>query len=118
MKKISKHIAYLKSKPHHVRKRIAFGTAATITTLIGVLWFGASFSSGSYAITGSNFAQSTGSSTVAPVVHSAENTNKLAGVAAAFYSSEQTKPAHIEIIDTATTSTLSQKNTDRTIIPF
>jgi hypothetical protein len=114
MKTIFDHIEYVRGKPHHVRKRVAFATAAGITAVIALVWFIGSLSLGAFAISGSSFADSTGQS---PAVTTDNNTGDtgIAGAAAALPSA--TTPAHIEIIDAAS-STSGQSKAEQTIIPF
>ncbi len=115
MKNIFDHIETAKGKPHHVRKQIAFGTAASATALIALVWFVQSISSNTFAIQGTSFAESTGHEAVIVTVPEGGNQN-LAGAAAAF-KDDASAPAHIEIVDTAS-STPKARPTERTIIPF
>lgn len=115
MQKFFEYIEHLKGKPHHVRKQITFSVATGGAALIGLLWFGASLSSGAYAIKGSNFAQATGAETTS--VATADNTSQLAGAAAAV-GTNKVEAAHIEIIDAATTSTAANTRPEQTVIPF
>ena len=117
MKTIFDHIEYAKGKPHHIRKRIAFGIAGGVTAIIALMWFIGSLSLGAFAIKGSTFADSTGQQSV--VVASGDENNSadngIAGVASAIPNASE--PARIEIIDTATSS--SAGNTaEQTTIPF
>ena len=43
------YVAKLKAKPEHVRKRIALGTSAGVTALIGVVWLTTMATSGAFA---------------------------------------------------------------------
>ncbi|MDE1944459.1 MAG: hypothetical protein KGH97_03145 [Patescibacteria group bacterium] len=116
MKTVFDHIDHIKGKPHHIRKKIALTTAATCAAGIGLVWLVGSLSLGAFAIQGSNFAESTGQGALV-----VDNTNipNLAGAAAALPPSEQSAsaPAHIEIIDAAS-STPAKNTADQTIIPF
>ena len=110
---LNDHIETLKGKPHHVRKRVAFGIAGGSAALIGILWFGISLSSGAYAIHASDFADATAASAS---VTSAPQNPQLAGAAAALDSNQQSAPAHIQIIDD--TPSAHASTTEATIIPF
>jgi hypothetical protein len=114
MKTVFEHINHIKGKPHHVRKRIAFAAAAGGAGLIALVWLVGSFSLGSFAIKGSSFADSAGQS---PAVTTSGNNgnNNLAGAAAAL--GNAALPAHIEIVDTSS-STLSGKKAEQTTLPF
>lgn len=111
MQALFDHIDTVKTKPHHVRRKVAFGAAAVIAGMVGLLWLGISLSTGVFAIRGSSFAESTGAVPSAGVPH----TSQLAGSAAAF-PSEETAPAHIQIVDT--TSASSAPAPEQTVIPF
>ncbi len=114
MKNIFEHIEHAKSKPHHVRKQIAFGVATGITSCIALAWFVQGISSNAFAIQGSSFADSVGQGSV--VVPGAENReDNLAGVAAALRGTPV--PARIEIVDVAS-STRNVKQAEQTILPF
>jgi hypothetical protein len=116
MKTIFEHIEYAKEKPHHIRKRIAFAAAALGSTLVALVWLVGSFSLGSFAIQGSNFADSTTQTPVVTVPESDINpTSGLAGVAGALKDAKS--PAHIEIVDTNASTSASPK-AEQTTIPF
>ena len=114
MKTVFEHIEHIKGKPHHVRKRIAFGTAAAGAGLVAVVWLAINVTGGAFAIPDNSFADAAGQGSVVATTSERAATN-LAGVAAAV--ENQDAPAHIEIVDTTPAST-SQKKAERTIIPF
>lgn len=118
MKTLFDHLAYVKGKPHHVRKRIAFGMASGGTVLIALVWFASAFSTGEFTLHGSSFAQSTAQGAVVVVGAGNENQN-LAGAAAALPGGQSVAgaPAHIEIVD-ATSSAPAAKQAEATVIPF
>ena len=114
MKTIFDHIEHVKGKPHHVRKRVAFGAAASGATLIALVWFVQSISSSAFALKNTSFADSTKEESV--VVTSADRENQnVAGAAAALRGSSA--PAYIEIVDVAS-STPKTKQVEQTILPF
>lgn len=113
MKTVFEHIEHIKGKPHHIRKKIAFATAAGVTSVIALVWLTSSLGTGAFAIKGSSFADSAGQS--AP--ETADNNvgrSGLAGAASALLGADA--PAHIEVIDAA--SSTSQKKVEQTVIPF
>lgn len=115
MRTIFDHIENAKRKPHHVRKQIAFGVAAGTTALIALVWFAGSVSLGTFAIKdNTSFADATGQNAVRVAAPDSGNQN-LAGAAAAL--EDKSAPAHIDIVDTAS-STPQAEPADRTIIPF
>ena len=114
MKNIFDHIERVKGKPHHIRKRIAFTAAAAGTTIVALVWLVGSLSLGTFAIKENSFSDSTGQESVI-AAGSDNGSPNLAGAAAAL--PNVNAPAHIEIIDAAS-STSGQKKTERTIIPF
>lgn len=116
MKNIIEHIEYVKGKPHHVRKQVAFGVATLMSALIAFVWLAGNYASGTFALRGSSFADATGQGTTVQVVNSGANNQNLAGVgAASAFESSQDAPAHIEIIDTTPTT---KKQSEQTILPF
>lgn len=113
MKTVFEHIEYMKGKPHHIRKRIAFGAATGVTALIALVWLTGSLRSGAFAIAGSSFDERAS----ATAAGSTATNSGLAGAAAALPNVEENAPARIEIIDVAS-STSGQKKTEQTTIPF
>ncbi len=113
MKTISDHIDYVKGQPHHVRKRVAFGAAAGVSTLIALVWLVGGVATGSFAIQGSTFATATQANAVATT--SAFDNRGLAGAAAGVQDADA--PAHIEIVDTGVSAS-AKKQSDQTILPF
>lgn len=119
MKTVSQHIEQIKSRPHHVRKRVAFGTAAALTAVIALAWLVGSVSSGVFALKPTSFADSAGQENGIVVGNENGSTNlagALAGQAAATLSSPDA-PAHIEIVDT-TPPKAQTKKAEPTVIPF
>lgn len=117
MKNLFEHIEYVKTKPHHIRKRVAFGAATFGSAFIALVWFVGSYVSNSFAIAGSNFAMGTEQDNAIVKVNAAGDAipSGIAGTAAALPSASA--PAHIEIIDTTPQqSTTSQA--EQTILPF
>ena len=116
MKNIFEHIEHVKGKPHHVRKRVAFGAAAVCTAVIAFAWLAGSISTGAFALKDTSFAQSTGEDILQTV--SSDNTNEqLAGVGVASVLERTSAPARIEIIDSASSAS-SVKKVEQTVIPF
>jgi len=114
MKSLSAHIAHAKQQPHHIRKNIAFVTAGVGTVLIALVWFTGSLVSGTFSIRESNFAESVGQGQT--VEHTSVQTpTGIAGAAAALPTDET--PAHIQIVDTAS-STSPVRQVEQTTIPF
>lgn len=113
MKTIFQHIEYVKGKPHHVRKQVAFATAAGVTAVVALVWFFSTLSAGTFAIQGSTFADST--SEASTTTNSVQSNSGIAGAAAAVQ--DENAPAHIEIVDTST-STTPAKQQEQTVIPF
>jgi len=118
MKTVFEHIEHIKGKPHHIRKRVAFSAAASGAGLIALVWLVGSLSFGVFALKDNSFADSTGQSPVITTDGTSGN-NTLAGVAAVTAAVGQgaVTPAHIEIVNVAT-STSVQKKAEQTTIPF
>lgn len=115
MKTIFDHIERVQGKPHHIRKRIAFGAAAAGTAVIALVWLVSSIGTGAFALKDTSFAQSTGEE--GTLTAAGDNTGQLAGAGAAPVLSGASAPAYIEIIDAAS-STSGQKKAEQTVIPF
>lgn len=94
MKSLSHHIRTVKGKPHHIRKRVAFGAAFVVAGVIGAIWAGASLATGAFAIKGSSFADATSQK---PVVATTPTAASLAASPAEAGTNQE--PAHIEIVD-------------------
>ncbi|MFA7302180.1 MAG: hypothetical protein WC030_00310 [Candidatus Paceibacterota bacterium] len=115
MKKIADHVEHLKTKPHHVRRKVALGVAGGVTSLVAVLWLGVSLSTNAFAIQGSTFAESTAQGPAITTVTEGPEQN-LAGAAAA-RQRDASGPARIEIVNIATTSAPVAPR-EQTTIPF
>ncbi len=116
MKTVSQHIEHIKSKPHHVRKRVAFGAAAVGTSVIALVWLVSSLGSGVFALKDTSFAQSTGQENMLATEGNSA-VGAVAGAAAAPALESANAPARIEVIDTAS-STRQSKKAEQTTIPF
>jgi hypothetical protein len=117
MKNISEHIRYLHGKPHHIRRKVAFGTAAGVAGLIGVIWLVGSVSAGSFALKDTSFADATGAAPV-DVVNANDTTATagLAGAAAAPALEDSSQgPAHIQIVNV---TPKPAPKPEQTTIPF
>ena len=116
MKSLLDHLDTVKAQPHHVRKRVTLLAAGGITSLIGAIWLGSSLATGAFALPNTSFAQSTGYTV--PVIAASSTTggnSQLAGAAAAL--GDSAAPAHIVIIDTATSAPAAVQS-EQTTIPF
>ena len=121
MKTLSEHVEHLRGKPHHVRKRIAFGFALAASGLLAAGWFAVNLSEGTFAIQGNNFATSMAAAQVGVATTSADGSagpsgTGLAGAAAATQGGTA-GPASIEIVDTSASSS-APSQPDQTTIPF
>jgi hypothetical protein len=117
MKTIFEHIEYVKGQPHHIRKQITLAIAGGLTALIALVWFFGTLSSGAFAIHGSTFAESTGAEPAAVTGTDNSSDSGIAGAAAAI-NSDTNAPAHIEIVDTSTSTNAKKPAAEPTIIPF
>ena len=119
MRTIADHLDNIRDKPHHVRRRVAFGAAGAITGVIALLWLGLSLSTGTFALKDSNFAELTGAEPTDTTSADTEDTSALAGAAAAGREDDTTP--HIEVVPPGNgvekTSSGGSSNT-QTIIPF
>ncbi|MDO8593335.1 MAG: hypothetical protein Q7R59_00305 [bacterium] len=115
MKTIFEHIEHVKGKPHHIRRRVAFGTATAITAIIALVWLAGSLGTGAFALKTTSFADITGGE--GTLIVSGNDNEQLAGVGAASILPNAPEPARIEIID-AVTPESSAKKAEQTVIPF
>ncbi len=114
MQNIFDYIEHIKSKPHHIRKRIAFSTASIGTGLVALVWLASTLGSGTFALQETSFANSVRQeSTFA--TGGGNGNQAIAGAAAAL--SDTSGPARIEIIDAAS-STHKATQPEQTTIPF
>lgn len=109
---VERHIENIKGKPHHVRKQVAFTSAAGIALFIGVVWFAYSAQTGVFAIKGSSFADAT-KGTDQAYINVQEGSNGLAGAAAAVQ--EDSGSARINVVDTTSPKPVQ---VEQTTIPF
>jgi len=113
MRTLSDHIEHVKTKPHHVRQRIAYATAGGTTALIALFWLFGSITLGRFALPSNSFADSAGSSIIATGDETAGESS-FAGVASAF---PDAAPARIQIVNVATSTTVGRQG-EQTTIPF
>ena len=107
------YVEHLKTKPHHHRQAIAFGSALCITLLVGVGWLTSLVSSGVLA-----FDRSSDDTGFASATRNFQTqTANLAGAAASF--GDAFASGDITVVDTKASSTLDTKDSDEaTVIPF
>jgi hypothetical protein len=115
MKTIFEHIENVKSKPHHIRKMVAFSAAAVGTAVVALVWLIGSLSTSAFALKNTSFVQIASDETDSSPAD--VNDEQLAGIGAASVLENKSDPARIEIIDIATTTT-SKRQTEQTTIPF
>lgn len=115
MKTVFEHIEHVKKQPHHVRRGVAFATAASCTALVALVWLAGSLWTGVFALKSTSFAESVAEQSPAAAPAYDNGKSGLAGAAAAL--PDTSAPAHIEIVDAAS-STSGQKKAEQTILPF
>ncbi|HCR52526.1 TPA: hypothetical protein DIV48_02650 [Candidatus Kaiserbacteria bacterium] len=115
MRTVFQHIEHIQGKPHHIRRRVAFGAAAAGTALIALVWLASSIGTGAFALKNTSFAGNAGEAE-APTVSGNAGPQNLAGTAAAVQSNTS-GPARIEIVD-ADSSATAGKKAEQTILPF
>ena len=114
MQRIIHHVNRVKAQPHHIRKKVAFGVAGGVTGLVALVWVSASLATNTFAIQGSQFADSTGEQFVEKV---GPDGSQLAGAAAAL-SGEDNTP-RIQIVNvTSTVAPATTTSDTRTMISF
>lgn len=118
MKTPTEHIEHLRSKPHHVRRRIAFTAAFSGAAMIAVVWFVGTTSAGIFALRGSTFADTQGRDTLETGGSDSGNQTYVAGAAAAPAVQDTNAPARIIIVDDRTATSSGNKQTEATVLPF
>lgn len=108
---LTERIQDLRTRPHHEKKRAVFALAALGTGLVAVVWFGGSLATNSFAIVLPLRQESAG-------VESVPQAQQYAAAAAAPAPSAKAQDSGIEIISTATSSSLSGARSGQTVIPF
>lgn len=114
MKNLFEHIEHVKTKPHHIRKQVAFTMAGGVTGIIALVWLSVSLSANAFAIQGSNFADATQQDELLVASSTDASTTGLAGAAAAL--PDTSGPARIEIVNVATSAPATHASA--TVIPF
>lgn len=111
----SDRINDIKARPHHEKKRVVYGIATLCTALVAVIWLGTSLATNSFAVT----LPTPAANGIEAAPQGANRGAQYAGAAAALAPSSAGRQASgIEIISTATSSTLSRGKSGQTIIPF
>ncbi len=117
-------IKRLQAKPLHVRERIAYGTAAGVTSIVALVWFTTSL------MTTGMLAPELSSAAYFNLHHEASDavvdrtsntaSGYLAGAAAASLGArESSSKAHLQIVSVSHSSTLAASSTPRkTVLPF
>lgn len=117
MKTIFEHIDRVKAQPHHIRKQVAFASAAVGTILIALVWLVGSATTGAFSIKGNSFATSAEQESTVTTGSGNSGSQSLAGVGAAAALPDASVPAYIEIID-VNSVTVGGKQAEQTTIPF
>ena len=118
-------VHHLRSKPQHIRQRIALGSAVGITLVVALGWLGAMTMNGSFSLAVAStptVAVTTADSATSPEPSSTNQTSpfsQLMGAAGAAIGATTSAPT-ISVVDTKTSSTLDQPTVpeDVTVIHF
>lgn len=115
-------IHHLRSKPEHIRERVAYGMSGVVAIALAIVWVSTSLTTtGILAPTypGASFAQG---ATLKPVIaEAASKKNSLLGSAVSAFTSKPKQKAYLEIVnvhESSTLTTYSATSTERTTIPF
>jgi hypothetical protein len=123
---LAHHIEKLRAKPHHVRERIALGTAAGITGVVAAIWVVTLAATGTFSLapSGGTLASDDSNDVTAQdsVTNPQDGFSQLVGAAGAALGATTTPPS-LRIVDDGTQSTLDNKqtstnNSSATVIPF
>jgi hypothetical protein len=117
MEHVRDYVEHLRSKPEHIRRRIALGSSLAIVAVIAVGWMIALGSSGTLALSAPTADDEANAALAASAKESANQFTNLLGAASAYQSS--TGPGQVVIVNGASSSTLEKPAEDtRTVIPF
>ncbi len=114
-------IQKIRSKPPHIRERIAYTTAAGISGLLAIVWI---ITSVPTSILGPKesptaFFEASQHSAIAAVINPKPKSVGLLGEASAVITNRQlATPAYLKIITISHTSTVPATTTQQTVIPF
>ncbi len=127
---LSHHIEHLRAKPEHVRERIALGTSAGITGLVGLIWVATLAATGTFSLAPSNATLTNNDgpnpseTAQSAIAQTQGGISQLVGAVGAAAGATSTAPA-LRIVDGGTTSSLDAKravavtnNSNVTVIPF
>lgn len=122
------HIEKLRAKPHHVRERIAFGTAAGVTGVVSIIWVVTLAATGTFSLAPANGTLASNDAADAGAQQAIAQTqsgfSQLVGSAGAALGATTSAPA-LHIVDDGTKSSLdtnkqasAANNSSATVIPF
>lgn len=114
-------IQKIRSKPPHIRERIAYTTAAGISGLLAIVWIITSVQTGILGPKESPtaFFGAGQHSEIAAVISPKSKSGGLLDEASAVITNrQQTSPAYLKIITISNTSTVPATTTRQTVIPF
>lgn len=122
---LSHHIDTLRSKPEHVRERIAFMTSAGITGVVAAVWLVTLVATGTFTLTpaDSGTLASAGSSVTQATQQTQSNFSQLVGAANAALGATTSAP-DLRIVDGGSSSSLDDADAaaaasaNATVIPF
>ena len=106
----------LRAKPNHIRHRIAYGTAAGVTAVVGLVWAGVFISSAPLALAPAGSDTAAAQNTQAALAETKSNFSQLLSAVGAAGGASQ--PAALAVAAPATTSAPATPPADPTVIPF
>lgn len=113
------YIEHLRSKPEHIRRRIALGTSFGFTALVAVLWFTSLAASGTFTLASNTVPENKDLPPVLP--DTSKSVSELLGAVGAYQSAAKNPEAPITIVDGSASSTLEARGAseqEKTVIPF
>jgi hypothetical protein len=109
-------IQRLRSRPVHVRRRIALMSSGVATGTIALAWFVASLALGSFSMDTTVVAQNSNSTGVVASVNDASS--QEAGAAASVQTQPPASEDGITVIDAPKTTAVQVNPSNQTVIPF
>ncbi|KND50784.1 MAG: hypothetical protein AB202_00020 [Parcubacteria bacterium C7867-007] len=120
---LSQHIETIRSKPEHVRERIAIGASAGVTGAVAMIWIVTLAATGTFTLTPENEGVLANAVVEDVKIQGETNFSQLVGGVGAALGATTSAPA-LRIVDDGSTSSIDAKdvaaknNSNATVIPF
>lgn len=117
---MKEYVAKLKSKPEHVRKRIAVGASGAVTAVIALAWFGTLAATGAFSLSTGVVAEAESAPVALTNTNIQSNWSQLMGAVGAATGASSSTP-DLTIVEGRSSTTFEREQpapTSATVIPF